>query len=234
MAGRESIHRGAGGPASGSSNRRSKITPMKSSLFSRRFLWLLAAALFGGGLALCAKDKAAPHPPLTLQLDPAAIDRNASSPVSYAPIVKKTAASVVYVFSTKKVRQPDMSQYFQDPMFRRFFGLPDPGQAQPREQVQHSLGSGVIVAADGYVLTNNHVIDGADEVKVAFGEPRKEYKATVVGRDARLRDAGVRGTRRVHRDAARACGQHGRAQHARGRCNASKRHCSSGRFSMSR
>ena len=158
---------------------------MKSSLFSRRFLWLLAAALFGGGLALCAKDKAAPHPPLTLQLDPAAIDRNASSPVSYAPVVKKTAASVVYVFSTKKVRQPDMSQYFQDPMFRRFFGLPDPGQAQPREQVQHSLGSGVIVAADGYVLTNNHVIDGADEVKVAFGEPRKEYKATVVGRDAK-------------------------------------------------
>ena len=50
---------------------------MKSSLFSRRFLWLLAAALFAGGLALCAKDKAAPHPPLTLQLDPAAIDRNA-------------------------------------------------------------------------------------------------------------------------------------------------------------
>jgi serine protease Do len=160
---------------------------MKSHVISRRFLWLLTVALIGGGLALgaCAKDKTDHHAPLTLQVDKAPIDRNAPAPVSFAPVVKKAAASVVYVFSSKKVRQPDMSQYFQDPMFRRFFGLPGPGEDQPREQVQHSLGSGVIVTSNGYILTNNHVVDGADEVKIAIGEPRKEYKATIVGRDTK-------------------------------------------------
>ncbi|MFI5337015.1 MAG: Do family serine endopeptidase, partial [Opitutales bacterium] len=64
------------------------------------------------------------------------------------------------------------------------FGVPDQGSGSPRgEAVQQSLGSGVIVTTDGYILTNNHVVDGADEVKVAVGEARKEYEAKIIGRD---------------------------------------------------
>jgi serine protease Do len=148
---------------------------------------LLFALLFGfaaaGGLVLWARDAAPARPPLKLQVDDHAIDRDGQARVSYSAVVKKTAPSVVYVFSSKKVRRPDYEDpFFNDPMFRRFFGIPDGGRG-PRESVQQSLGSGVIVTADGYIVTNNHVIDGADEVKVAFGEPRKEFPATIVGRD---------------------------------------------------
>ena len=52
------------------------------------------------------------------------------------------------------------------------------------ESIQQSLGSGVIVTTDGYIITNNHVVADADDVKIKFGEPQKEYKATIVGRDA--------------------------------------------------
>jgi serine protease Do len=102
------------------------------------------------------------------------------------------------------VKGQDMSQFFNDPMFRRFFGIPGPGDdgsngngngggggggggrgrgGRAPDQKQQSLGSGIVISSDGYILTNNHVVDGADEVKVAVGESRKEYKATVVGRD---------------------------------------------------
>ncbi len=102
---------------------------------------------------------------------------------TFAPIVKMASPAVVNVASSKMVKtQAAPMGLFDDPMFRQFFGgrMP-PGQA-PREQRMHSLGSGVIVSADGYILTNNHVVDGATDVKVSFKDGR-EVPAKVVGTD---------------------------------------------------
>jgi serine protease Do len=72
-----------------------------------------------------------------------------------------------------------MSPFFSDPFFRQFFGnIP----RAPRRQLQHSLGSGVIVSPDGYVLTNNHVVSGANEIEVSLADDRT-FKASIVGTD---------------------------------------------------
>jgi serine protease Do len=89
--------------------------------------------------------------------------------------------SVVNVFSERQIRRPEMSPFTQDPFFRYFFGVPDRG-AQRAPQRERSLGSGVIVAADGVILTNNHVVANADSVRVALKDGR-ELEAKVVGTD---------------------------------------------------
>ena len=102
---------------------------------------------------------------------------------SYAPLVRQTAPAVVNIYARKVVRRVFRSPLFNDPFFRRFFGdmLP-PGAT--RERIQNSLGSGVIVRPDGYIVTNNHVIAGADEVTVALAD-RREFDATVALADER-------------------------------------------------
>jgi len=105
--------------------------------------------------------------------------------LSFAPIVKTVAPAVVNVYASRKVVQrQQVSPFFDDPFFRRFFGQPGGGLSQPRQRVQSSLGSGVIISADGTVITNHHVIKDADEVRVALND-RREFDADIVLMDER-------------------------------------------------
>ncbi|MDD3446446.1 MAG: trypsin-like peptidase domain-containing protein, partial [Zavarzinia sp.] len=100
--------------------------------------------------------------------------------LSFAPVVKASIPAVVNIYTKKRVavRNPMMD----DPFFRRFFG--DQMQGMPRERVEQSLGSGVIVGADGTIVTNNHVIEGADEITVALSDGR-EFEAKLQIADPR-------------------------------------------------
>ena len=99
--------------------------------------------------------------------------------LSFAPVVKRATPTVVNVYAARavEVRNP----LFDDPLFRRFFGAP--GNI-PREQMQRSLGSGVIVDPSGLIITNNHVVEGATEVKVSLADKR-EFEAEIVLKDSR-------------------------------------------------
>src|SRR4051812_21186205 len=101
--------------------------------------------------------------------------------LSYAPVVQKAAPSVVNVYAARTVAT-QRNPFMDDPFFRRFFG--GGGGGMPQEQVQRALGSGVIVDASGLIMTNNHVIEGATEVKVALADKR-EFEAEIVLKDAR-------------------------------------------------
>jgi Do/DeqQ family serine protease len=98
--------------------------------------------------------------------------------LSYAPIVQRVQPAVVNVYAAKIVQ--NRNPFMDDPLFRRFFGLPG-GQA---EQMQRSLGSGVMVDPSGLVVTNVHVIEGADQVKVSLSDKR-EFEAEVILKDSR-------------------------------------------------
>jgi Do/DeqQ family serine protease len=99
--------------------------------------------------------------------------------LSYAPVVARVAPAVVNVYAAKVVQ--NQNPLFDDPIFRRFFGVPGGGGGR---QVQHSLGSGVIVDPSGLIVTNVHVIEGADEVKVSLADKR-EFEAAIVLKDKR-------------------------------------------------
>lgn len=111
-----------------------------------------------------AQDRRVPSSPAELRL-------------SYAPIVQRVQPAVVNVYAAKVVQ--NRNPLLDDPIFRRFFG-----GGQQQEQVQRSLGSGVIVDSSGLVVTNVHVIEGADQVKVSLSDKR-EFEAEIVLKDSR-------------------------------------------------
>lgn len=134
------------------------------------------------------KDDAPPKStPVKLVVDDKPVTRDVKLGTSFSPIVKKVAPSVVKVTTSTKVRVPAYQEIpgFDNPFFRRFFGeefeqrAPRRPQNMPRQLGQ---GSGVIVTKDGYILTNNHVVDEADEVKVVLLDGR-EFTGKVVGKD---------------------------------------------------
>jgi S1-C subfamily serine protease len=89
---------------------------------------------------------------------------------SYADVVSKAAPAVITIHSQMRVRQPQQYPFTDDPFFRQFFG--DRMPQMPTERRREALGSGVIVRQDGYVLTNHHVIDGADRIKIDLNDNR--------------------------------------------------------------
>lgn len=102
--------------------------------------------------------------------------------LSFAPLVKSAAPAVVNIYTRRVVRARRISPLFNDPFFRRFFGNQFAPGARQNQRVQNSLGSGVIVSADGFIVTNHHVIDKADEITVVLTD-RREFEAEVVTRD---------------------------------------------------
>jgi len=113
---------------------------------------------------------------------------------TFRDIARANNAGVVNINTSKTVRRPAYRDFFGDDLMERFFGRPSPDQApegggRERRQTQTSLGSGFVIDKDGYILTNRHVIEGADKVQVTF-PGGKTYDAKIVGRDART-DVGL-------------------------------------------
>jgi len=164
---------------------------MKSAMSRERLLILLPAVVIfaAGALAyafvgpLSAQNKA----PKPVQLAPpgfnkplpALITPTSMSEVqlTFAPVVKKVVPAVVNVYARTVVQQ-QANPLFADPFFSQFFG----GTPEMRQRVQQSLGSGVIVRADGIILTNNHVVAGGTDIVVALSD-RREFKARVLTAD---------------------------------------------------
>jgi serine protease DegQ len=97
---------------------------------------------------------------------------------SYSSAAKKAMPAVVNIFTSKKAAPNPNQQFMDDPMFRHFFG----DQPDDEQRPENSLGSGVIVSSEGYILTNHHVVESADEIEVALADGRN-FPARVVGTD---------------------------------------------------
>ncbi|MFN4143465.1 DegQ family serine endoprotease [Aestuariivirga sp.] len=130
---------------------------------------LSALLLFMAG-PLARAEKAVPESAAAVEL-------------SFAPVVKRTAPAVVNVFAQRIAVSQQGNRFFDDPFFRRFFG-DDGSFGRPRERVQNSLGSGVLVDPSGLIVTNNHVVANGTDIKVVLAD-RREFEAKVLLTDER-------------------------------------------------
>jgi serine protease DegS len=153
----------------------------KSLLFFFQVLTaILAALIFIMFFKPELLQRPAPVVEITEQAAVPLTDRGPRShgPVSYADAVERSAAAVVNIYTAKLVTE-QRNPLLNDPFFQRFFGDQLPA---PRQRLETSLGSGVIMSANGYILTNNHVIQGADEIRVALANGETP-QAEVIGTD---------------------------------------------------
>ncbi len=160
---------------------------MNMKLISKSMLGMLTVVA-GAAVVLAVSHSTAlakeHEPKFTVSTTP--INRDAGLGTSFASVVKKVAPSVVNIYSTRFIKERLVQNpMLSDPFFRQFFGnqMPPDGGDRERTRKEQSLGSGVIVSPDGYILTANHVIAGADEVKVSLPGSKTEYPAKIIGKD---------------------------------------------------
>jgi len=163
------------------------MTVKGSSVLSKPATLIFGAFLGAAGLGIAhttqktIAEKSASNPPATLRM---ADSNEGPTKNSYAPILKSVLPSVVNISSSKVVKAKDMMPegMEMDPFFRQFFGQGEGHFNAPKDRREKALGSGVVVSPEGYVLTNNHVVDGATDVRVTLADKR-EVVAKVVGTD---------------------------------------------------
>jgi serine protease Do len=151
---------------------------------------LVLALAMGSALTAAAMALSGRHPStrVALAMAPAAassVPEPGSLATGFTSVVEQALPAVVNISSSRtvKTKASPATPLFNDPFFRQFFGDQFERQLQvPRERRERSLGSGVILSADGYILTNNHVVEGASDIKVSLRDKR-EFKARLVGTD---------------------------------------------------
>ena len=174
------------------------LTYSHRNLFALPVMALVLSAWSGGSVRAentewwpFGKKEEAKKAEITVNQAP--LSREVKLTTSFSTIVKQVSPSVVTIKTSKTVKiSNNLPSMMMDPFFRRFFGQQDdedsngPMQQPAPKQKQQGLGSGVIISKDGYILTNNHVVKGADEILVDLaGDKDAEFKATVVGTDAK-------------------------------------------------
>lgn len=114
-------------------------------------------------------------------VNPDTVEAQSPNPLrSYADVVDVASPAVVNIAAEKIVDMRSQHPFMEDPMFRRFFGDPEDGT----ERTNNSLGSGVLISSDGYIITNNHVVENARDIRVTL-EGEREFKAEIIGTDPR-------------------------------------------------
>ncbi len=138
---------------------------------------------FVGGLTISGNDNYGSLPQALTATSALASPQTATSArsLSYADVAELTMPAVVNISTDKIVENNFQHPFLNDPLFRRFFDVPEGDDEQP-ERIQNTLGSGVVISDDGYILTANHVVERASKIRVSF-QNNEEYDAEIVGTD---------------------------------------------------
>ena len=178
-----------------SSDQMLKMIKNMNNMIGKKTIWTLSMAVcILVAIAVVRANEVKTDPVFSLDHSPITRAEGANA-LSYSSVVKKVRPSIVSISTSKTVQVSnnifefgDGMSPFGDDIFRRFFGdrgFSQPQQREPQKQKRTGLGSGVIVTKDGYILTNNHVVEDGDEIKVTLNGDDKEYDAKLIGGDPR-------------------------------------------------